>query len=314
MTLTYPASPAPAADAINNDERMALVGAAGFLAGAGWPDASAILLRVASGAPMLCTQLLREVYAEFVVDGHGLQFEDGDHPLVDRVRAFLDDTPLASEDGYPTLPAGDNPGAYVSDAVVFSAGDMRAYVAADRALRTQGDTAHPAEGVPARVVSGAVFDFAGYLTTLPVEKAIHASEAHEASPMVEAIKAWAATRGLETAEADVRGWRAALAATPAAGVPAAAPDTESVLIDGVAYETPVAVSVELLRLHLELLELLEANKAQPAVPCGFVKTDGDLHAPAFLHAQQDPKNHANATYAAVRFIDQGEPQAAKVVH
>lgn len=53
--------------------------------------------------------------------------------------------------------------------------------------------------------------------------------------------------------------RAALAATPAA-----APNTESVLIDGVAYDVPPAVAGELLSLHLDLVA------ATPAVPAeGF---------------------------------------------
>ncbi|MEZ2739558.1 hypothetical protein [Comamonas jiangduensis] len=76
--------------------------------------------------------------------------------------------------------------------------------------------AHPAEGVHAAVIAGAIFDFAGYLTTLPHEKALHCSEAHEASPMVEAITEWCKRRGLRTDGARVETWRAALAAQPAA--------------------------------------------------------------------------------------------------
>ena len=72
--------------------------------------------------------------------------------------------------------------------------------------------AHPAEGVHAAVIAGAIFDFAGYLTTLPHEKALHCSEAHEAPPMVEAITEWCKRRGLRTDGARVETWRAALAA------------------------------------------------------------------------------------------------------
>ena len=72
--------------------------------------------------------------------------------------------------------------------------------------------AHPAEGVHAAVIAGAIFDFAGYLTTLPHEKALHCSEAHEAPPMVEAITEWCKRRGLCTDGARVETWRAALAA------------------------------------------------------------------------------------------------------
>jgi len=84
----------------------------------------------------------------------------------------------------------------------------------DRYFEMRTAPAHTTQGVPASVVSGAVFDFAGYLTTLPVEKAIHASEAHEAAPMVEAITAWAAKRELVTTDANVERWRATLAAQP----------------------------------------------------------------------------------------------------
>ena len=64
----------------------------------------------------------------------------------------------------------------------------------------------------AAVIAGAIFDFAGYLTTLPREKALHCSEAHEAPPMVEAITEWCKRRGLRTDGARVETWRAALAA------------------------------------------------------------------------------------------------------
>ena len=83
--------------------------------------------------------------------------------------------------------------------------------------------AHPAEGVPASVIAGAVFDFAGYLTTLPHKEAIHCSEAHEAAPMVEAITEWCKRRNLTTDGAKVETWRDHLAeapAHPAEGVPA----------------------------------------------------------------------------------------------
>ena len=75
-----------------------------------------------------------------------------------------------------------------------------------------------AVAVPGAVIAGALFDFCGYLTTLPHKHAITASEAHEASPMVEALKQWAAKRNLQLDDADVQGWSAALAATPAAAI------------------------------------------------------------------------------------------------
>lgn len=61
------------------------------------------------------------------------------------------------------------------------------------------------------IVAGALFDFAGYLTTLPKPISIGSSEL--ASPMVELLTAWAALRGLSLDDADVSTWqaRAALA-------------------------------------------------------------------------------------------------------
>ena len=73
-----------------------------------------------------------------------------------------------------------------------------------------------AVAVPSMTIAGALFDFCGYLTTLPRQQAITASEAHEASPMVEALEQWATKRNLQLDDADVKGWRAALAATPSA--------------------------------------------------------------------------------------------------
>lgn len=41
------------------------------------------------------TALLQQMLAEFGRDGHGHEFEDGEHPLIDEVRAFLTGTPYA---------------------------------------------------------------------------------------------------------------------------------------------------------------------------------------------------------------------------
>lgn len=66
--------------------------------------------------------------------------------------------------------------------------------------------------VQADIISGAVFDFAGYLTTLPSKEAIHCSTAHDAAPMVDAITDWAKKRGLATEHARVETWHEAIAA------------------------------------------------------------------------------------------------------
>ena len=103
--------------------------------------------------------------------------------------------------------------------------DMNGIECAVAAIRELAERSAPAQAAPAAVavpdaaISGALFDFCGYLTTLPRQQAITASEAHEASPMVEALKQWAAKRNLHLDDADVTGWSAALAATPAAAAP-----------------------------------------------------------------------------------------------
>ena len=71
------------------------------------------------------------------------------------------------------------------------------------------------QAVPASVIAGAVFDFAGYLTTLPHKEAIHCSEVHEAVPMVKAITEWCKRRNLTTDGAKVKTWRDHLAEAPA---------------------------------------------------------------------------------------------------
>ncbi|MDH1243202.1 hypothetical protein B9Y88_15140 [Stenotrophomonas maltophilia] len=70
------------------------------------------------------------------------------------------------------------------------------------------DPIAPADPLPADlcvVIAGALFDFAGFLTTRDKVIALGASE--EAGAAVEAIEEWAATRGLSLDEAAVGGWR-----------------------------------------------------------------------------------------------------------
>lgn len=53
--------------------------------------------KVATGLPVAlvsAVSLLRELLGEFGKDGHGGEFEDGEHPLIDRVRAFLADNTI----------------------------------------------------------------------------------------------------------------------------------------------------------------------------------------------------------------------------
>lgn len=66
--------------------------------------------------------------------------------------------------------------------------------------------------VPTSAISGALFDFAGYLTTL--DKSVTFGSYEDASPMVEHIQTWAEKRGLYLDNADVQNWTSALSAAP----------------------------------------------------------------------------------------------------
>lgn len=77
------------------------------------------------------------------------------------------------------------------------------------------------------IIAGALFDFAGFLTSLPKERAVTFSGSHNASPAVTLLTEWAKKRGLQLDEAQVSGWASALvapteAAAMAATVPAVA--------------------------------------------------------------------------------------------
>ena len=105
----------------------------------------------------------------------------------------------------------------VADMAIKRIAELEAQLAAIGAggvepLRKQDQPAAAPQAVPASVIAGAIYDFAGYLTTLPHKEAIHCSEAHEAPPMVKAITEWCNRRGLCTADARVKTWREAIAA------------------------------------------------------------------------------------------------------
>ena len=57
------------------------------------------------------------------------------------------------------------------------------------------------------LISGAIFDFAGYLTTL--ENVIPVGSSADAAPMVELIKDWAEKRNLNINDAAVMSWHIA---------------------------------------------------------------------------------------------------------
>lgn len=58
------------------------------------------------------------------------------------------------------------------------------------------------------IIAGAIFDFAGYLTSLKQGYKVGAK--HDAAPMVKLIEAWAEQRGLDLSNADVQTWALAL--------------------------------------------------------------------------------------------------------
>jgi len=76
-------------------------------------------------------------------------------------------------------------------------------------------TAPPAQSVPDGLhllISGAIYDFAGFLTTQ--EKTIQVGARVDASAVVDMLKEWAALRGLKLDDAAVLSWQEWLSPTP----------------------------------------------------------------------------------------------------
>jgi hypothetical protein len=57
-------------------------------------------------------------------------------------------------------------------------------------------------------ISGALFDFAGFLTTM--KEPVTFSASHDAGIAVELLEKWAEARGFELGDADVMGWNKGL--------------------------------------------------------------------------------------------------------
>ncbi len=55
-------------------------------------------------------------------------------------------------------------------------------------------------------ISGALFDFLGYLTTLPKEDEFKIGGSQDVSVVLEHLKEWAEKRGLNIEDADVKNW------------------------------------------------------------------------------------------------------------
>ena len=88
--------------------------------------------------------------------------------------------------------------------------ELMAFDTAFGALEATAKAA-PSDALDAKTIAGALFDFLGYLTTLPAQEAVTFSECHEASSAVEHLGKWAEKRSLSLDEADVLGWHTAKA-------------------------------------------------------------------------------------------------------
>ena len=70
-----------------------------------------------------------------------------------------------------------------------------------RKIEMTQDTNTTPQGQVPEAIAGALFDFAGFLTTLPKERAVTLSGVHLATPVVDLLTEWAETRGLNLDEA-----------------------------------------------------------------------------------------------------------------
>ena len=86
------------------------------------------------------------------------------------------------------------------------------------------------------IISGALFDFAGFLTTLDKSRAATFSGAHEAGPAVTLLQEWSTKRGLNLDEADVSGWSSALTAQAISAEPAGATEMENLQRTAVGWQ------------------------------------------------------------------------------
>jgi hypothetical protein len=87
---------------------------------------------------------------------------------------------------------------------------------ADAMLSAPQPEARVPDGLPL-VIAGAIFDFAGFLTTR--EKVIRVGSTANASPIADLVKEWASKRGLSLDDAAVLSWQEWLAPQPASECP-----------------------------------------------------------------------------------------------
>lgn len=120
----------------------------------------------------------------------------------DRVASEQDQYPVEE----PELPVAV---AHISDPDAFDAYEViPVYTAAQMHEHYQAGARAGAAGSQdglSQVISGAIFDFAGYLTTRP--NVIEVGSTANASPVADLVKEWAALRGLSLDDAAVLSWQ-----------------------------------------------------------------------------------------------------------
>ena len=126
--------------------------------------------------------------------------------------------------------------------------------------RGEGIAASPADALDAKTIAGALFDFLGYLTTLPAQEAVTFSECHEASSAVEHLEKWAEKRSLSLDEADVLGWDTAKAEPTEVIVPCMTAEEVNALPEKVRdYIHQLATNADPSGMVRENMQLRDAN-------------------------------------------------------
>lgn len=123
------------------------------------------------------------------------------------------------------------------------------------------NTASGAADLPA-IISGALFDFAGFLTTLDKSRAVTFSGAHEAGPAVTLLQEWSTKRGLILDDANVFDWSAALTAQAISKAPDHVAEVGNMVAQAISAEPAGAGCAELpedaYRVHPEGLRMFDA--------------------------------------------------------
>ena len=147
----------------------------------------------------------------------------------------------------------------------------------------QHDTPEPVEDGLPLIVAGAIFDFAGFLTTRA--EVIEVGSTANAGPVADLVKEWAELRGLNLADAAVLSWQSHITrASPPAHQTATPEPVVDVRCEGCGYMTH----------HREHMGCVRAAKQHthpaPSVPCDvardaeryrWLRTHGGYNSPRF---------------------------------